>query len=575
VADILVVRGPDRGKRFVLDYDLSTIGRSLRTEVRLVDTEVSRRHAQLRRDNDHFLLLDLGSSNGTFLNGKRVEQSNLRSRDRIQIGQTVMVFRDEDGAVATSPELAEQVAIQPAEDVTADDASRIVKAVDHEQAARLLQSPDSVESPWLKTALANLAVLYQTTHAISHIFEIDSLLDKILDLIFSVIEADRGCIMLLDEESEEMVPRATRFRNGRREGEQISVSHTIVSYVAEQREGVLTANAMSDERFQSGESVVKHGIRSALCVPLLGRQELLGTIYVDTRISAVEAIMESSTGKRFSEDHLKLLIAIAHLAAMAVENSRYYMELLRTERLAAVGETIATLSHHIKNIMQGIRAGSYLIDSGLKGGDNQVARRGWNVVEKNQAKIYNMVMDMLSYSKDRQPALSPTDPNQVVADVVELMVSRAREVGVSLQAEPDTTLPPILMDADGVHRVVLNLVTNALDATESKGGVVTVTTHLSPSREHVVIDVVDDGTGIPEDELPAIFNVFSSTKGSKGTGLGLAVARKIVREHGGDIHVTSRPGAGSTFSILLPARTHLHPDPGPPTELASGDTPTP
>src|SRR5207342_701614 len=108
---------------------------------------------------------------------------------------------------------------------------------------------------------------------------------------------------------------------------------------------------------------------------------------------------------RFSQDHLMLMVAIGHQAGLAIENTLFYQAKLQAERLAAMGQTIATLSHHIKNILQGIRGGSYLIEEGLKEEDNDVVRRGWRIVEKNQERISNLVMDMLTFSKDREPEL--------------------------------------------------------------------------------------------------------------------------------------------------------------------------
>ncbi len=137
-----------------------------------------------------------------------------------------------------------------------------------------------------------------------------------------------------------------------------------------------------------------------------------------------------------------LMVAIGHQAGLAIENTTFYNDKIQAERLAAVGQTIATLSHHIKNILQGIRGGSYLIDLGLNEKDEAIVRRGWTIVEKNQTKIYNLVMDMLSFSKDREPALEPADLNETVGDVVELMQSRAEELGVQLDlARPATTMP--------------------------------------------------------------------------------------------------------------------------------------
>src|SRR6476660_129319 len=107
-----------------------------------------------------------------------------------------------------------------------------------------------------------------------------------------------------------------------------------------------------------------------------------------------------------------MLIAIGRQAALAVENYRYQQAIVKAERLAAMGQTIATLSHHIKNILQGVRGGSYLIDMGLKDHNEELVRKGWGIVEKNQNKIYHMVMDMLTFSKERQPALQRANVNE-------------------------------------------------------------------------------------------------------------------------------------------------------------------
>ena len=136
-----------------------------------------------------------------------------------------------------------------------------------------------------------------------------------------------------------------------------------------------------------------------------------------------------------------LMVAIGHQAGLAIENTVFYNDKIQAERLAAVGQTIATLSHHIKNILQGIRGGSSLIDLGLKDKDESIVRRGWTIVEKNQTKIYNLVMDMLSFSKDREPDLELADLNETVGDVFELMQSRAAELGVELSWQPCARFP--------------------------------------------------------------------------------------------------------------------------------------
>ena len=249
-----------------------------------------------------------------------------------------------------------------------------------------------------------------------------------------------------------------------------------------------------------------------------------------------------------------VMVAIGHQAGLAIENTIFYNDKIQAERLAAVGQTIATLSHHIKNILQGIRGGSYQIDQGLNDKDESIVRRGWTIVEKNQTKIYNLVMDMLSFSKDREPALESADLNETVGDVFELMQSRAAELGVTLTWKPLEDLPRLLIDPEGIHRAVLNIVTNAIDACEgSENAQVSIDTEWDAETPLARIKVSDNGVGIEENELPSIFQLFASTKGSRGTGLGLPVSQKIIREHGGKISVTSEPGQGATFLIELPA----------------------
>ena len=402
--------------------------------------------------------------------------------------------------------------------------------------------------------------MYRATQAISHVLDTDALLPQILELVFESIGADRGAILLKDEDGD-LVPKAVRWRGSADPDERLTISRTIVDHVLGQGQGVITSDAPGDKRFGPAQSIVEYGIREAICVPVQGRHVTLGVIYADIQsgsslVANKDGSVSPASRGRFSQDHLMLMVAIGHQAGLAIENTEFYNAKLQAERLAAVGQTIATLSHHIKNILQGIRGGSYLIDMGLKETDDSIVRRGWTIVEKNQGKIYNLVMDMLSFSKDREPALEPSDLNETVADVVELMTSRAAELGVALDWNPSADLPPVMIDPDGIHRAVLNIVTNAIDAAEGVNAGAGWSSRPSGTPESSMARVVvtDNGVGIGEAEIDSIFQVFASTKGSRGTGLGLPVSQKIVREHGGKIVVTSAVGEGSKFVVELPMR---------------------
>ena len=196
---------------------------------------------------------------------------------------------------------------------------------------------------------------------------------------------------------------------------------------------------------------------------------------------------------------------------------------------------------------------------GLNQDQNPIIRRGWGIVEKNQAKIYDLVMDMLTFSKEREPSFQTGQLNSTVADVLELMLARSAEFKVQLESNLDPNLPEFLFDSEGIHRALLNLVTNGIDAAaESENARVRVATSRDATQEHAYIKVQDNGPGIKPEDLPQLFQAFASTKGIRGTGLGLPVSEKIVREHHGQIHVESIPGQGTTFTIELPMNRDPH-----------------
>jgi two-component system, NtrC family, sensor kinase len=546
VSSLYVIQGRNRGAR----YDLAThegaisIGRESGNFVQLDDNEVSRRHAEIRRVDGRFVVGDLKSSNGTFVNNRKVERAELASGDQIQIGRTVMVYskdRDDERSI----DLVDIVA--PANGA---DGSRIVRTMREDEGVVAAFMPDDTQNRWLARARSNVQVMYRTALAASHTLDIDELLGRILQLVFEWIEADRGCIMLLDPETRQL---QTKARRDRRAGDTTSmaISRTILDYVLERREGVLTSDAQDDDRFASGHSVVRTGVREAICVPMQGRYDTVGVMYVDTMVPLAESL--ESGQRRFSDEHLKLMIAIGHQAALAVEDTTYYSAMVQSERLAAVGQTIATLSHHIKNILQGIKGGGYLVDMGLENDDFAVVRKGWDIVGRNQGKISSLVMDMLSFSKEREPDPVPTDLVALVSDIVETVQQRAADAGIAIRWTPPADLPRVVFDPEGISRAVLNVVTNALDAVENRPDPwVEIRVEIDQPAGLVRIIVADNGEGMTAETLSEIFNLFVSTKGSRGTGLGLTVSRKILREHDGDIRAESSLGAGSTFTLEFP-----------------------
>ncbi|KPK29967.1 MAG: response regulator receiver protein [Nitrospira bacterium SG8_3] len=233
-------------------------------------------------------------------------------------------------------------------------------------------------------------------------------------------------------------------------------------------------------------------------------------------------------------------------------------QLVEAERLAAVGQTVAGLAHAIKNITGGLTGGIFVLEKGIALDNKKYLHQGREMVEGNVEKIKSMAMDLLNFAKEREPEYQLCDPNKPLREVFDLMAPRAREYGIALEMDLDENLPHFLFDPEGIHRCLMNLVTNAIDACAEVGcsarKVEVVLRSFKPKGWAVQYQVVDNGCGMDEETKDKVFQSFFSTKGSRGTGLGLMITKKIVDEHGGVIELESEKSTGSKFSIKLPER---------------------
>jgi signal transduction histidine kinase len=226
------------------------------------------------------------------------------------------------------------------------------------------------------------------------------------------------------------------------------------------------------------------------------------------------------------------------------------------ERLAEMGENIAGLAHCVKNLLNGFKGGEYLVNRAIKKQDLSMIGKGWSMVEKNIARISKLVLDMLTYVKDREPEYSEVDLNNLIEEAKEVLSLQADKVGVEIKTKTDENLNKVTLDSKGILRCLVNLIGNGIDACSEKGGVVAVESRLD-SDDYFELAVSDTGCGMDQDTLKVLFRKFFSTKGSQGTGLGLSVVQQIVREHQGSIMVKSEPGQGTTFSLRLPRHPSL------------------
>lgn len=235
-------------------------------------------------------------------------------------------------------------------------------------------------------------------------------------------------------------------------------------------------------------------------------------------------------------------------------------ELIESERLSAVGQTVAGMAHYIKNILNGLEGGVYMVNTGLKKDKQPLLSKGWGIVQNNVAKISDLVMDMLTYSREREPELESCSLNDIAQDVIDLMEEKAKESNVKLVSDFDPSIEMCFLDPAGLHRCLLNLVTNAIDAcvfddNREKDWSVVIKTR--KKEDEVQFDVADNGMGMTEEIQEQIFERFFTTKGSKGSGFGLLVTQKTIEEHGGRVSFESEFGRGTTFSLHLPYKREI------------------
>jgi len=228
------------------------------------------------------------------------------------------------------------------------------------------------------------------------------------------------------------------------------------------------------------------------------------------------------------------------------------------KELTFLGQSMAALSHDIKNILEGLQGGAYVVEEALKDRDQQLLEKGWTVVSKNIHEISGLVQNILYSSKKRKPDYEATSLEQMLMETIGFFHEKAQLADCRLRAQVNPALPLVHLDSGAARRMLINLISNALEACNRDKGKLT---HAIALRAdffdplHFKIEVEDDGIGMDDATCEKVFTQFFSTKGTDGTGLGLMVVHEIVKEHGGRIEVLSAPGKGSTFRIILPIRS--------------------
>lgn len=537
-------------RRVPVDRDL-LVGRGDGCDLMIKDPRLSRRHARFVVDGERLYIEDLGSPNGTFVNQKRVKRELLKPGDIVSVGKTQIAIETlksiaptlRDSGDDTSPDLVkpiDQVVIPSLQSLLTSE-TRALLIPDQQT---LLDSRSLALERVARHSIS-FAVLHEIGKIVQNETEKRPMLAHILDVVLTALDGDRAYVALLNELDKPEI-ESVRHRGispSMRGG--VTISHTLAHHIFSERAGVISSDLSADERFRESASMALNDTRSLCAVPIVVQERALGLLAVESGL----------LGRRFIESDLDLMSTISATVAVALANiekgarlRRAEEELHKAEQLAMIGRVAAGIAHEVKNhlspfMLADMIAREYPAD--------QKIRSAAEIMLEAQQHILDLVNEIRAVAGGSSTAreVEALDLAAVTEGVFRFMqcdakLKRVRKVNLLIH-----TRPLVLLNARSMRQVLVNLLRNAADAVPDDKGQIQV--EVSETEEFGVVEVKDNGHGIPAEVAEKIFEPFFSTKGENGMGLGLDISRKLLVEQGGDIEFTSEPGA-TKFRVLLP-----------------------
>lgn len=543
-----------------------SLGRAADNHVVLEGSLISRHHGVVRREGDAFVICDLGSHNGIFVNGQRVEQALLRDRDEIRIGNHVLHYYEEE--VPTTGTV-ETVTVE-------EDYEHVVGQLTIVTRPAARETEDAALLRQMQKERRTLALLCDLSRALSTVYSLEEVASKAIQILLETTQAERGAVFLLQDDGQTLQPHTVCERVGpSKPAAQVAISSTVARRILSERKGIITADAGEDPRFAHGESVVLRGLRSIACAPLVGKGGNLGILYLENNRSI----------GAFTHDDLELLCAVASQVGLSVENAKFFealrrsneeleqkveqrtrelrqaeMKLYQSEKMASLSRLVAGVAHEINNPLGALKANLEVVlvmAARLATGEGRAEKEAKMVEQLLRigqesvaacTRIMGVVRSLRSFARLDESEFKMANVNDGLAATVQLLdpgVRKRIEVGLSLGEVPSIPCYPALL-----NEAFMNLLSNSCQAIP-QGGKVSIATRRE--GDDILISFHDTGVGIAREHLPKIFEPGFTTKSrGVGVGLGLPIAFSVIKEHHGSIEVDSEPGQGATFTIRLP-----------------------
>ncbi|MBN1816026.1 MAG: GAF domain-containing sensor histidine kinase [Sedimentisphaerales bacterium] len=337
---------------------------------------------------------------------------------------------------------------------------------------------------------------------------------------------------------------------GQDSADQATFSKALISQAIRTARPILLRHAMDHSEYAMDPQFQQFNIRTAFCAPMVCDSDCFGVVYLDS-------VQEMDWDEEWTEQ----MGMTARLIGLRISALAWRQNAREMERLAMAGKASLKLSHSVKNVLQMIGGAAEVVDYGLQTNQIDRVKCSWQILKPNVDRMKRLVLDMLDYSKERRLELEDCDFNRVIQGAVETLQSQLRsqlqKCKVKLSLQTGKKIPTARLDGERIHEMALNLIVNAIDAVQEKGGKVRVSTWFHLEDRTLRLSVSDNGPGISEAMKAKIFTPFESDKNKFGTGLGMAIAKQVIDQHSGTIAIETEAGKGTTFTVALPLPSTL------------------
>jgi len=427
------------------------------------------------------------------------------------------------------------------------------------------------QTKFLKDKLNEITTLNKIIYEINQTFELERVLKIILESLCSYLNYDRAIIFLFDKEKNCLLP-SIGFNIDKDKLYKINLSlydkeSVVVKNFVRNIPVIIKRLSDKEQKMPYFEDIKEEN--TLICVPLQTKDKNVGLLLADTSISK----------RKLTEKDLRSISNFANQAALAINNAKLFeterlfkeklqqevdlaikklqeaqKQLIQSEKLAALGEMAAVVSHEVRNPLSTIYMSAQVLNKAVTH-DNEL-KKYINYILSETERLNKVVTDILSFSRAPQLVLTKTNINSLIEELISFLeISDFIKYDIKCFRKYDEQIPELLLDKDQIKQTLLNIIQNACHFMEHRP-IRKLEVETKKENSNCVIKISDTGCGIPPENIKKIFEPFFTTK-TKGTGLGLSISKNIIEAHGGKITVESVVDEGTTFTIILPIKIEL------------------